>query len=227
VKDGDVILGVNDKKFVDVNDLINYTKELKNTGLQYLLERDGKEMTLEITTNEDGQIGALLSELMTYGGDYGITLYNSDIYSSVAEVKDIKYPVYQAAYKAFGEMWKLSKVTASMFIGVMGNILSSGSVPATVSGPVGIASMTHVVVHEGLVSLLRFVALLSLSLGVINILPIPALDGGRLLFIVVELIIGRKVNQKLESYIHMACYFLILFLILMVTYSDLVKLFTK
>jgi regulator of sigma E protease len=87
--------------------------------------------------------------------------------------------------------------------------------------------MTHVVVNEGLVSVLRFVALLSLSLGVINILPFPALDGGRLLFLVVEFIIGRRVNQRLESFIHGISYFLIMFLILMVTYSDVLKLFVK
>ncbi len=227
VEVGDIIVAVNGEEFINPGDLVTYTKQFKEESVHYLLDREGEQVTLDITTNEDGQIGALLSELMTYSGDPGITLYNSGVYSSVAEVKDEKYPFYVAAYKSFGEMWKLSKVTATMFVGVIGNILSSGSVPDNVSGPVGIASMTHMVVQEGFVPLLRFIALLSLSLAVINILPFPALDGGRLLFIVVELIIGRKVNQKVESNIHLISYFLILLLILMVTYSDLVKLFTK
>lgn len=227
IQSQDIILVVNDKRFTDVEELVNFTRQFSETKLQYLIERNGEQMTLDITTNSSGQIGAFLSELVTYAGDMGVTLYNSYVYSSVVEVKDVQYPFYVAAYKSFGEMWKLSKVTATMFIGVIGNILSSGSVPETVAGPVGIASMTHVVVQEGFVSLLRFIALLSLSLGVINILPIPALDGGRLLFVVVEFIMGRKVNQKLESYIHLICYFLILLLILMVTYGDIVKLFTN
>ncbi|MDD3862104.1 MAG: RIP metalloprotease RseP, partial [Candidatus Gracilibacteria bacterium] len=227
IQPGDIILSVNGEKFTDVVKLISFTKQFKGKALTYLINRDGEEITFGITTNENGQIGVLLSELMTYGGEGGISLYNADVYSSVAEVKDEKYPFYISAYKSFGEMWKLSKVTATMFVGVIGNILSSGEVPDSVAGPVGIASMTHVVVQEGIVSLLRFVALLSLSLGVINILPFPALDGGRLLFLVVEFIIGRKVNQKLESSIHMISYILILLLILMVTYSDVLKLFSN
>ncbi|MFA7685257.1 MAG: RIP metalloprotease RseP [Candidatus Gracilibacteria bacterium] len=227
IKANDIILAVNGEKFTDVEKLIAYTKQFEGKELKYLVERDGKPMTLLVTINSDGQMGAFLSELMTYAGSPGITLYNSDVYSSIQEVKDVQYPFYVAAYKSFEEMWKLSKVTATMFIDVIGDILSSGSVPDSVAGPVGIAGMTHVVVQEGFVSVLRFIALLSLSLGVINILPIPALDGGRLLFIVVEFIIGRKVNQKLESYIHLVSYFLILLLILMVTYSDVAKLFVK
>jgi len=70
---------------------------------------------------------------------------------------------------------------------------------------------------------LRFVAILSLSLAVINILPFPGLDGGRLFFIFIEFIFGRKVNQKWESFIHVLGYVLILLILLAVTYSDILR----
>jgi len=227
LEDQDIILAVNDNKFDDVEDLIDFTEDHELEPLKYSILRDGKPLNIEVTTNSSGQIGAWLSELITYAGDAGITLYNADVYSSVVEIKDEKYPVHVAVYKSLIEMWKISKVTASMFVDVVSDIVSQRSVPDEVSGPVGMAAMTHIVVNEGLVAVLRFIALLSLSLAVINILPFPALDGGRLLFIVVEFIIGRRVNQRLESFVHGLCYFLLLFLILIVTYSDIVKLFTN
>jgi regulator of sigma E protease len=227
LKDKDIILAVNGNEFEDVEDLVNFTEDYKLETLKYSILRGEKSLNIDIAPNNDGQIGAWLSELMTYAGNSGISLYNADIYSSVVEIKDETYPVHVAMYKSLIEMGKISKVTAEMFVNVVADILSQGSVPDSVSGPVGIAAMTHTVVNEGLVAVLRFVALLSLSLAVINILPFPALDGGRLLFIVVEFIIGRRVNQRLESFVHGLCYFLLLFLILIVTYSDVIKLFTN
>jgi regulator of sigma E protease len=226
IEHGDIIDSVNGKQFSSIEDQINFTKDFKGVAVDFVIDRSGQKIPMKITTSSTGQIGALLSELMTYEGDPGLTVYNAEVVSSLVEVKDEKYSWYVSIYKSFGEMVRLSKLTATMFIGVVGGIFSSFSVPDTVSGPVGIAVMTNVLVNDGLVAILRFVALLSLSLAVINILPIPALDGGRLLFIIVEFIIGRRVSQRLESFIHGIGYALILLLILMVTYSDIVKLFS-
>ena len=84
--------------------------------------------------------------------------------------------------------------------------------------------MTHGFMKEGAISLIRFMALLSLSLAAINILPFPALDGGRLLFILIELLLGRKIPQKWEAKVHALGYVIILGLILVVTYSDILRL---
>jgi len=131
-----------------------------------------------------------------------------------------------AMYKSFGENIKLGKMTAGMFVDVVGDLVTSGDVPEGVAGPVGIFQMTHVFAHEGLIAILRFMALLSLSLAVINILPFPALDGGRLVFVLIEFFTGKKVNQKAEMIIHGVGYVLILLMILLVTYSDIIRLFS-
>jgi regulator of sigma E protease len=68
-------------------------------------------------------------------------------------------------------------------------------------------------------------ALLSLSLAIINVLPFPALDGGRLFFILVELIIGRRISPKMEGVIHAIGFAVLMILIVAVTYSDIIKLF--
>ncbi|MBI4231967.1 RIP metalloprotease RseP [Candidatus Peregrinibacteria bacterium] len=221
--DGDVILSVNGKDMTDSLELITFVSENADQNLAYQIERGDKRLFYEIVP-EEGKIGVYLSELINYSIDPGMSLYNVDLYSSVLEIKDEKYPFYTAWYEAFGETWHLSKLTGEMFVSFVAQLISDGSVPESVAGPVGIAQMTHVFVQEGFIPLLRFVAILSLSLAVINILPFPALDGGRLFFILIEWVIGRRVPQKWEAWIHGLGYILIILLIFAVTYSDIMRL---
>ncbi|MCX6735143.1 MAG: RIP metalloprotease RseP [Candidatus Peregrinibacteria bacterium] len=226
LKNEDVILTINGKQMTDSQEVVSYVQDHKSEQLAYMIDRGGVQLFYEIKP-DGGHVGIMLSELMSYVDDQGVSLYNTDQLASVREIKDVQYPFYIAAYKSLGETWKMSVTTAQMFTNFVGGLVRRGEIPATVSGPIGIAQMTHTFVEEGFIPLLRFVAVLSLSLAVINILPFPALDGGRLLFIIIELVIGRKVNQRFENYIHALGYFLIMALILVVTYSDIMKLFHK
>ncbi|MBI2634233.1 RIP metalloprotease RseP [Candidatus Peregrinibacteria bacterium] len=220
---GDVISAVNGREMTDSLELINFVQEHRNENLAYTIERHGQRIFYEIKPR-NGRIDVLLSELMNYDVDPGMSLYNVDLLSSIVDVKEEKYHFFTAIWKGLDETWRLSKMTAVMFIDMVKQLASTGNVPESVAGPVGIARMTHAFVQEGLIPLIRFVAILSLSLAVINILPIPALDGGRLLFIVIEFIIGRRIPQKWEAYVHAFGYVLIILLILAVTYSDIMKL---
>ena len=93
-----------------------------------------------------------------------------------------------------------------------------------VSGPVGIAVMVGQSAKLGINYLINVTAMISLSLAAINILPIPALDGGRILFIIIEKIIGRPVNKKIEQYAHMVGFALLMLLIVVVTGRDILGL---
>jgi regulator of sigma E protease len=224
LKNQDIVLTINGKKFSDSQEVVNYIQEHKAEELAYMIDRGGTQLFYQIKP-VGGRVGIMLSELMSYTDDQGISLYNTDQLASVKEIKNVQYPFHVGFYKSFGETWKMAKTTAQMFAGFIGGLVSRGEIPETVSGPIGIAQMTHTFVQEGWIPLLRFVAVLSLSLAVINILPFPALDGGRLLFIVIEFIIGRRINQRWENYIHALGYLLIMALILIVTYSDIMKFF--
>ena len=221
---GDIILSVNGEKKFHPEDVISYVKANLHKTLTFLIERDGKTIFYYIKPNSEGRIGVLLSPLDIYGKGQVIGVYNAVLNSSIIEIKDDKYPIHISAYKSFYEMVRLSKLTATMFMDFVVNLVKTRTVAEDVAGPVGIATMTSVFVSEGLVSLLRFMALLSLSLAVINILPLPALDGGRIIFVLFELIFARRFNQKLEAIIHTIGYCLILLLILAVTYSDIEKI---
>ncbi|MBI4975174.1 RIP metalloprotease RseP [Candidatus Peregrinibacteria bacterium] len=219
----DTILSVNGKEMNDSEELINFVAEHQKDTLAYLIDRNGERILYEVRP-ENGKIGVLLSELMNFGQGQGLSLYNVNLTSSIEKIDDEKYPFYVSVYKSFGEMVKMSKLTVRMFGGVVLDLAENGKVPETVAGPIGIAQMTHVFVQDGIIALIRFMAILSLSLAVINVLPIPALDGGRFLFLMIEFIAGRRVNQKVESFIHIFGYGLILLLIVAVTYGDIMKL---
>ncbi len=224
IKPRDVILSVNGTNVTDSLVLIKYVSEHATENIAYAIERDGVKLFFEIKPGEDKKIGVLLSELMNYKSFQDVSFYNVNVVSSVSEVKDEKYPIKQALYKSFTEMVKISKLTASSFGSFVSGLATTGKVPDGVSGPVGIARMTHTFVQEGAIPLIRFVAVLSLSLAVINVLPLPGLDGGRIFFIIAEVVLGRRISRKIESRIHIFGYFLILLLIFVVTYSDIVRL---
>jgi regulator of sigma E protease len=99
-------------------------------------------------------------------------------------------------------------------------------VPQGVAGPIGIAQLTGVVIGIGPAAVLSLVSLLSLNLAIVNILPVPALDGGRLLFILIEGVFHKKVDQKIEGYAHMIGMIVLLGLILLITLHDLFRIFT-
>ena len=219
----DIVLSVNGTDINDSLELIKFVEAHSTENLAYLISRNGQQMFYEITP-EDGKIGVFLSELMSYGADQGVSVYNTDFVSSVVEIKKEQYSWYVSVYKSLGETYRLSKMTVGMFGSFISGMLFDGEIDKSVAGPVGIAQMTHVFVKEGFIPILRFMAILSLSLAVINILPFPALDGGRLLFIIIELFLGRPVKQKWEAWIHLMGYVLILMLIVVVTYSDIVRL---
>ena len=93
-----------------------------------------------------------------------------------------------------------------------------------VTGPIGIVKITSQAGTLGFVYLLQLLALISLNLAVINILPFPALDGGRLIFLAIEKIKGSPVNQKFEKIINAIGFSLLIFLMLVITIKDIIKL---
>jgi regulator of sigma E protease len=107
--------------------------------------------------------------------------------------------------------------------GIMMMIL--GSAPIAITGPVGIAQITGEFARIGIVPLLEFAAFLSINLGIINMFPIPALDGGRIAFILIEAIRrGRRVSPKVERLVHSIGFILLIAAILTVTCQDILRI---
>lgn len=141
----------------------------------------------------------------------------------LAKIVDVRYPWYKAIALGFQYTFDLT-LTFVSFLGLLVWRLVIGQpVGLDVSGPVGIAVLTGQVAQLGLDYLIRFTGILSVNLAIINILPIPALDGGRILFILIEKLKGSPVSQRFEQKAHNIGFALLITLMVFVTVRDFMR----
>ena len=109
-------------------------------------------------------------------------------------------------------------------LGKLSNNPANGTDAPALSGPVGVAQLTGEVARLGMLPLIELAALLSLNLAVMNIMPLPALDGGRLLFVAVEVIRGKPIPARKEALVHMAGFVLLMTTMLIISYFDIMRI---
>jgi len=136
-----------------------------------------------------------------------------------------KIPFYLAPIEGAQIMWNATTATLQGFWMLIGSLTTGGGEAVQVSGPVGIYNLTGQATSMGFSVLLTFIALLSINLAIINILPIPGLDGGRLLFVIIEAIRGKKISVNISSAAHGLGLALLIALILFITFNDIKALF--
>lgn len=224
-KQGDIILTIKGEEIITPEEAVRITSENRGTELTYFIDRKGELLTLKVAPAQNGRIGVGLGTMMSYKNSQ-LSLFEVDFLTSVLKVNNVKYPFTKAMGHALNESGRLALLTVSMFGDLVRSVVSKLAVPEGVAGPVGIARLTYVFAQQGLLALLRFTALLSLSLAVINIIPFPALDGGRLLFLFVEAIRGKRIPAKWESAINALGFILLIALIFLITYSDILNIFS-
>lgn len=136
-------------------------------------------------------------------------------------------PIYEFHFfKSFSASFTNIKNSAGMIFTTLDLLFSNDQVGiGDLAGPVGIYSITSRALSAGFVSFLTWTALLSVNLGVINLLPIPALDGGRLVFLGYEAITSRKPNRKVENTLHYVMYVMLMGLFIYITFNDILRLF--
>lgn len=138
----------------------------------------------------------------------------------IALKADVKRGVIPSIIYGFKEECAILK---QMYI-VLANLFTGGVSLNQLSGPVGIYSIVDSMKVQGIAALLYLTALLSVNVGVINLLPFPAFDGGRILFLIIEKIKGSPVNPKIENTIHSIGFALLIILMLYVTFNDILRL---
>jgi len=207
LKAGDIVESINGVKITGPDQLVAITK--KNIGESLKLKvQDSNLKVKEIT----------VAPRKTYPkgeGPMGIAISQ--------EIITKKYPLYEAPFVGTKEALRQSWMIVSGLGSLVTQLATKGSVPQDVAGPVGIAQLTGQVVSIGPVAILSFVSLLSLNLAIINILPIPALDGGRLFFIIIEAVTRRKVSPHIETAAHTIGMAVLLLLIALITLHDLIR----
>lgn len=206
---GDVIESINGVSISSPTELVVYTKK-----------HLGEKLTIKVKSQNSKVKNIVVTPRKNYPkdqGPMGVAISQSVITK--------KYPWYEAPFVGTREALNQSGLIISGLFGLVLQ-LAKGSVPSDVAGPIGIAQLTGKVVQIGPSALLSFISLLSLNLAIINILPIPALDGGRLFFILIEGITRKKVSPKYEGYAHMIGMVVLLGLIALITIHDLIRIFT-
>ncbi len=214
-------LAVGDE-IIKVDDIKVYTYK----DLAFNLSADGKEK-FNITVKRNDQIIEL--ENVTFKTE------TNDVGKPVTILDFKLQPIEKNFWTLLKQTWfdTLSTIKV-VWLSLVGIITGRFSIN-NMSGPIGIASIAGKVTNEGLKTgflvafnnILSLMAMITINLGVINLLPLPALDGGRLIFLLIEIIIRKKINPKYENWIHALGFFLFLAFTIYISYSDILRLLGK
>jgi regulator of sigma E protease len=201
---GDTIVSINDQAFTKVED-VQTIVNIAESSVSVEIRRGKETFTRVLTPVLEPSLG---KRVMGVG---------------LVEAATVSYPWYIAIGKGVQATGFYLKEISLSFVDLFRGLFVGQKSDVEFSGPVGIAVLTGRAARLGFTYLLQFAALLSINLAVINVLPIPALDGGRLLFIIIEKIRGRSVRPIVEAVIHRIAFFLLLGLIVIVTAKDLAR----
>lgn len=201
IQAGDKIVSINGQMLEDGEQVLESIKKSKG-DLDIVLLRNEKSKNIKVTPrleNNNRKIGVNFQE------EYNIKNFN----------------IIKGLEKGIATFLNLT----GMLYKFLGMLITGKLGLGGVSGPVGVVKEIGNAAKTGVANLIFLLAYININLGVFNLLPIPALDGGRAIFILIEMIFGKKISQEKEVYIHMVGLILLLGLIAIVTIKDVIKLF--
>lgn len=173
-----------------------------NETVQFTIIRDGKELDIEVTPQDRLNYKAEDEGFIGVGYERVTSISGSIVFG-------YDTTVYYAK---------------AIFTGL--RMLITGQISIdNLSGPVGIYNYTDEAAQQGMATLMQWTAMLSVNLGLINLLPLPALDGGRLIFIILEGLRGKPIDPQKESLVHLFGFALLMLLMIVVTWNDIQKFF--
>lgn len=210
-KPGDIIKKVefqNKHFLIEKNeDLINLSQKYGGQEITIFLNRNNEDLKIKVTPRKNPPQGQ---------GPLGIV---------VSSYEEKKYKWFEAPFFGLVESFNITKTITVEFLKTVYRFITFQKVNVEVAGPVGIYKITSDAVQVSFNAVLQILGLLSLNLAVINILPFPALDGGKLVFIFYEWITKKRINAKIENYLNLIGFAILLTMIFAVTISDIIKLF--
>jgi len=204
----DIVKSIDDSEVSSASDIAGIVSRFPGEELSFSVWRDGELLTFPVSVSDSGLIGVALGTNGYFDLDAAPLAFG-----------------WKSPLVAFAELKSLSWGTVKMFVSVLHDIFFNFKVSDNVSGPVGIYTMTDKLVQSGSVmALIQLAAILSASLAVINIFPFPALDGGRLMFLVYELIFRRRPHERFEMYVNALGFLFLLGLLFFVTFKDVIRI---
>ncbi|MCY8572323.1 RIP metalloprotease RseP [Bacillus haynesii] len=201
LQEGDRIQTINGEKMRSWTDIVNTVREHPEKELKIVVMRDNIKLTKYVTPEA------------VKAGDETVGRFGAYNPVKTGILTSISYGATETATVAQSIVTNLGKLVTGQFSIDM------------LAGPVGIYDMTDQVAKTGVINLLKLAAFLSINLGIVNLLPIPALDGGRLLFLFIEAIRGKPINREKEAFVVFIGVAFLMLLMLVVTWNDIQRLF--
>jgi regulator of sigma E protease len=200
---GDTIISINGRPVASVAGFVNTVSASWGRRLDVEIQRDGERHILQVVPEYDAEAGV---------GRIGVRLTESPVRSEARGTLGgaIRYT------------WGVIDTTITSLWAAL-----SGRAKPEVSGPLGIAGMSAQAAQQGLPSLLMFIALISTSLGLLNLMPVPVLDGGWIVLLAVEAIRGKKLSPQVEEALRFVGLALLMLLMVYATVSDISRLIVR
>jgi regulator of sigma E protease len=201
LRPGDKLLAIDNHAYPKMTAAIEYIHSHPNKALLLTLERQGKALKVTATPKLDERLKIGL-----------LGFSPKPVYSRVNP--------FQAIYYGFGQTISMTLLTLI----IVGKLVTGGVSLTDLAGPVGIAQITGKYAQSGLVSLIYFTAFINVNIGILNLLPLPALDGGRVVFVIIEWVRKKAVDSKLENLINYWGFVALLSLMALVSVHDVLRI---
>jgi regulator of sigma E protease len=201
IKAGDYIVSVDGEKVETATELVDLTSRSAGRAVALVVEQNGGSTIVSITPRTSPPAGE---------GPLGFAVSTGIVY--------VTTPFWRAPIAGAVESFGAIAEMARLFVKLISDLVKGESV--LVGGPVAILALSGTYASYGVRIFAQFIALLSLNLLVINLLPFPALDGGRLAFVAVELVLRRKISDRTEQFINSVGFALLLIIMILVSIRD-------
>ena len=208
LKAGDEIQSIDGAEVSSWTDVQEEIQKQPGEEIQFVVERDGKTLEFPVTPKE---------------------IEREDQNGNMKKIGVIG--VYQPMEKSIGQIFTYGFTETYFWIKqifyMLGQLVTGQFSIDMLSGPVGIYVTTEEVAKSGILTLMKWAGVLSINLGIMNLLPIPAMDGGRLLFFAVEAVRGKPLDRQKEGMVHFIGFALLMLLMLVVTWNDIQRFFLQ
>ena len=210
---GDVIVKIGDTDIKSLSDMNNIIRG-----------KAGEQITITAKRGDELKLFSLVPEEVSTDDEFGEKIRIGRIgIGDARKFEHIKFSLLESFNQSLSETWKWIKMTCLVVVK-----LFQGSVSIkTVGGPIMIGQMTGELVKAGIGNLIPFMAIISINLGILNLLPIPILDGGVILFLLFEMVKGKPISMNKREFAMKIGLSLLLLLMVVVFYNDILRLFTE
>lgn len=200
----------NQIKYADLSkeqNVIDFVQNYKDSSIQIVYK------------NKEGE-----ASTSTVAAVYGLAPEKKSIGLGIEIGQYVKFNIFDAARYAISDTYNYTKLTAIGIKDALYKLMTGKSISESVAGPVGVAKMVGKASESGIDNLLFLTAILSINLAIFNILPIPALDGGRILFVLIEIITRKSLNYKFQYYANAIGFLLLMSLMIFTVFLDINRL---